>query len=170
MVQGTSSRSKDTAKQVGPSADSRGENNKVKGSRSLSNHAAMRADVQDQPSSALDRIHSAVKNNIARKARINAMGKEFIPSPRRQIYIGNIAFNATEQDVMHAIDDLTHNVCACTMPRSGGRNRGYAFVTIVWPSEFKHNGVGMDTFCEAIYRLNVKGRPIYAKEAHRRDE
>ena len=32
------------------------------------------------------------------------------------------------------------------------------------------SGVDMDTFCEAIYRLNIKGRPIYAKEAHRRDE
>ncbi len=71
MVQGTSSRSKDTAKQVGPSAEtaeSRVDNNKEKGSRSLGNHAAMRADVQDQPSSALDRIHSAVNNNIACKA------------------------------------------------------------------------------------------------------
>ena len=87
------------------------------------------------------------------------MGKQFIPSPRRQIYIGNIAFNATEQDVMQAIDDLTHNVCNCTMPRSGDRNRGYAFVTIVWPSEFKHNGVDMDTFCDAIHHLNIKGRP-----------
>ena len=55
------------------------------------------------------------------------------------------------------------------MSRSGDRNRGYAFVTIAWPSEFV-SGVDMDTFCEAIYRLNIKGRPIYAKEAHHRDE
>ncbi len=56
------------------------------------------------------------------------------------------------------------------MPRSGDRNRGYAFVTTVWPSEFNHNGVDMDTFCDAIHHLNIKGRPIYAKEAHYRDE
>ena len=55
------------------------------------------------------------------------------------------------------------------MPHNGNRNRGYAFVTIVWPSEVNY-GVGMDTFCEAIYRLNIKGRPIYAKDAHHRDE
>ena len=108
MVQGTSSRSKDTAKQVGPSADSRIDNNKAKGSRSLSNHAAMRADVQVQRSSALDRIHSAVKGNVARHGRIVATGRKWIPSPRRQIYVGNIAFNATEDDVMKAIFDLTN--------------------------------------------------------------
>ena len=72
---------------------------------------------------------------------------------------------------MSAIRALTHNgVHDCTMPRSGDRNRGYAFVTIVWPSEFKHNGVDMDTFCDAIHHLNIKGHPLYAKEAHHRDE
>jgi chromosome segregation ATPase len=50
QIQGTSSRSKDTAKQVGPSAETRVDNNKAKGSRSLSNHAAMHADVQHQQS------------------------------------------------------------------------------------------------------------------------
>ncbi len=65
VVQGTSSRFKDTAKQVGPSAEYRVDNNKAKGSMSLSNHAAMRADVQDPPKSALDRIHSAVRKNVA---------------------------------------------------------------------------------------------------------
>ncbi len=38
------------------------------------------------------------------------------------------------------------------------------------PSEFKHNGVDMDTFCDAIHRLNINGRPIYAKEAHHLDK
>ena len=74
---------------------------------------------------------------------------------------------------MRAIFDLTNNrPDSCIMPRSGDRNRGYAFVTIVWPSEFKHNGVDMDTFkfCDAIHRLDIKGRPIYAKEAHHRDK
>ena len=72
---------------------------------------------------------------------------------------------------MGAINDLTNNrVDTCTMPRSGDRNRGYAFVTIAWPSEYKHNGVDMDTFCDAIHHLNIKGRPIYAKEAHHRDK
>ena len=72
---------------------------------------------------------------------------------------------------MKAIFDLTNNtVDTCTMPRSGGRNRGYAFVTIVWPSEFKHNGVDMDTFCDAIHLLNVKGCPIYAEEVDHCDE
>ena len=127
----------------------------------------MHVDVQG---SAFGRVHSAVQKNIARQERIRATGRKWIPSPRRQIYIGNIAFNATADDVMWAINDLTHNgVYDCTMPRSGDRNRGYAFVTIAWPSEFR-SGVDMDTFCEAIYRLNIKGRPIYAKEAHHRDE
>ena len=107
----------------------------------------MRADVQHQKSSALDLVLSAVQKNVARQVKIKASGREYIPSPRRQIYVGNIAFNATEDDVKEAIADLTHNtVDTCTMPRSGGRNRGYAFVTIVWPSEFKHNCVDMDTF------------------------
>ena len=131
----------------------------------------MRADVQHQQSSALDLVLSAVQKNVARQVKIKASGREYIPSPRRQIYVGNIAFNATEDDVMGAINDLTNNrVDTCTMPRSGDRNRGYAFVTIAWPSEFKHNGVDMDTFCDAIHHLNIKGRPIYAKEAHHRDE
>jgi hypothetical protein len=56
----------------------------------------------------------------------------------------------------------------CTMPRSGERNRGYAFVTIAWPSAFR-SGVDMDS-CEGIYRMNIKGRPISAKETHHRDE
>ena len=119
----------------------------------------------------MDRVHSAVQKNITRQERIRGTGRKWIPSPRRQIYVGNIAFNATGHDVMSAINDLTHNgVHDCTMPRSGDRNRGYAFVTIVWPSEYKHNGVDMDTFCDAIHHLNIKGRPIYAKEEHNRDE
>ena len=131
----------------------------------------MRADVKHQQSSALDLVLSAVQKNVARQAKIKASGREFIPSPRRQIYVGNIAFNATEDDVMEAIYDLTNNrVDTCTMPRSGDRNRGYAFVTIAWLSEFKHNGVDVDTFCDAIHHLNIKGRPIYAKEAHHRDK
>ena len=168
-VQGDPSRSKDTVKQVGPPAESRVDNNKDKGSRS--NHFAMRAVVQDKQGSALDRIHSAARKNVARQVKIKASGREFILSPRRQIYVGNIAFNATEEDVMEAINDLTNNtVDTCTMPRSGDRNRGYAFVTIVWPSEFKHEGVDMDTFCDAIHHLDIKGRPIYAKEAHHREK
>ena len=131
----------------------------------------MLADVQDQPSSALDLVHSAIQKNINRQIRIKASGREYIPSPRRQIYVGNIAFNATEDDVMKAIFDLTNNrPDSCIMPRSGDRNRGYAFVTIAWPSEYKHNGVDMDTFCDAIHRLDIKGRPIYAKEAHPRSK
>ena len=164
-VQGTSPRPNEAAKPIGQSAESRADCKKAKDSRS--NHAAMHVDVQG---SALDRVHSAVQKNIARQERIRATGRKWIPSPRRQIYIGNIAFDATADDVMWAINDLTHNrVYDCTMPRSGDRNRGYAFVTIAWPSEFV-SGVDMDTFCEAIYRLNIKGRPIYAKEAHHRDE
>jgi len=164
-VQGTSPRPNEAAKPIGQSAESRADCKKAKDSRS--NHAAMHVDVQG---SALDRVHSAVQKNIARQERIRATGRKWIPSPRRQIYIGNIAFDATADDVMWAINDLTHNrVYDCTMPRSGDRNRGYAFVTIAWPSEFV-GGVDMDTFCEAIYRLDIKGRPIYAKEAHHRDE
>ena len=167
MVQGTPSRSKDTARQFGSSADSRIDNNKAKGSRSLSNHAAMRADVQVQQSSALDLVLSAAQKNVARQAKIKASGREYILSPRRQIYVGNIAFNATEDDVMDAIHDLTKiRMYDCKIPRSGDRNRGYAFVIIGWPFKFKHNGVDMDTFCDAIHRLDIKGRPIYAKEAH----
>ena len=131
----------------------------------------MLADVQDQPSSALDRVLSAVRKNVARQAKIKASGREFIPGPRHQIYIGNIAFNATENDVMEAIHNLTNiRVYDCTMPRSGDRNRGYAFVTIGLPSEFKHNGVDMDIFCDSIHRLDIKGHPIYAKEAHHHDK
>ena len=131
----------------------------------------MHADVQHQQSLALDLVLSAGRKHVARRAKIKASGREFILSPRRQIYVGNIAFNATEDDVMKAIFDLTNNtVDTCTMPRSGGRNRGYAFVTITWPSKYKHSGVDMDTFCDAIHHLNIKGRPIYAKEAHHRDE
>ncbi len=123
----------------------------------------MHVDVQG---SALDRVHSAIQKTITRQARIKATGRQGIPSPRRQIYFGNIAFNATEDDVCNVIEDFTHNkVYDFTMPRSGDRNRGYAFVTITWPSEFK-SGVDMDNFCEAIYRLNIKGHPIYTKEAH----
>ncbi len=129
----------------------------------------MHVDVQDQQSSALDRVRSATQKNIARRERIEATGKKWIPSPRRQIYIGNIFFYATAQDVSEAINEVTNNVVEVTMPNNGNRNHGYACVTIVWRSEYTY-GVGMDTFCEAIHHLNIKGRPIYAKEAHHRDE
>ncbi len=130
----------------------------------------MNVDVQGSAASALDRIHSAIQKNLARRGRIEASGRKFIPGPRPRIYVGKIAFDATEHDVCEAIEDFTHNrVYDCTMPRSGERNRGYAFVTIAWPSEFR-SGIDIDTFCEAIYRLNIKGRPIYAKEANHRDE
>ena len=166
-VQETSSRSKEAATPIGSSAELRVDNKKSKGSKSY--HTALHVDVQEQPSSALDRVESAVQKNVERQIRTKAMGKEFIHSPRRQIYIGNIAFNATAKDVFDAINDYTtFTVDKVTMPSSGGRHRGYAFATIAWPTEFKANGVDMDTFCEAIYRLNIKGRPIYAKEAHHR--
>jgi len=164
-VQGALPPPNEAAKAIGPSAESRAVYKKAKDSGS--NHAAMHVDVQG---SALDRIHSAIQKTIAHQARIKATGRQWIPTPRRQIYVGNIAFNATEDDVCNAINNITHNrVYDCTMPRSGDRNRGYAFVTIAWPSEFRSN-VDLDTFCEAIYRMNIKGRPIYAKEAHHRDE
>ncbi len=91
------------------------------------------------------------------------------PDIRREVD-GNIAFDATEHDVCEAISCVTHTkVYDCTMPRSGNRNRGYYFVTIAWPSELK-SGVDMDTFCDAVHRLDIKGRPIYAREAHHRNE
>ena len=127
----------------------------------------MHVDVQG---SALDRVHSASQKNLARRGRIEASGRKFIPGPRRQIYVGNIAFDATDHDVCKAIEDFTHTrLYDCTLPRSGDQNRGYAFVTNAWPSEFR-SGVDMDTFCEAIDRLNIQGRPIYAKEAHHREK
>ena len=52
-----------------------------------------------------------------------------------------------------------------TMPRLGDRRRGYAFVMIAWPFELGANHVDIGTICEAIFRINIKGRPIYAKEA-----
>jgi len=99
---------------------------------------AMHVDIEDQQSSALDQVRSAVQKNIARRERIKATGKKWIPSPRRQIYIGNIAFNATAQDVSEAIDEVTDNVLEVTMPYNGNRNSGYAFVTIDRPSEFNY--------------------------------
>ena len=161
-VQGTSSRSQEAAKPIDPSAESRIDKKKAKGSRS--NYTAMRADVQDQQNSALDRVQSATWKHIARRDRVMASGRKWIPAPRRRIYV----------DVCETIDELTstnfvHKVTMVTNG-PGGRHRGYAFVTIAWPSELNHNGVDMDTFCEAIHHLNVKGRPIYAEEAHHRDE
>jgi hypothetical protein len=169
-VHGTSPRPKDAEKLIRPSAESRVDK-EAKGSRN--NHMAMHVDIEDQQSSALDRVRSAFEKNIARRERIEATGKKWIPSPRRQIYIGNIAFNATAQDVAEAIDEVTDNVMKITMPHNGNQNSGYAFVSIKWPSKFKYNGVDMDTFCDAIHRLDIKGRPIYAKpakEAHHRDK
>ncbi len=68
----------------------------------------MRADVQVQQRSALDLVISAIQKNIDRQVRIKASGRDFIPGPRHQIYVGNIAFNATEDDVKDAIHDLTN--------------------------------------------------------------
>ena len=76
VVQGTSSRSKEPVKPIGPSAESRVDDKKPKGSRSLSSHVAMGADVQDQPSSALDLVHSAIQKHINRQIRTNASGRE----------------------------------------------------------------------------------------------
>ncbi len=77
---------------------------------------------------------------------------------------------ATAKDVLKVIYDFTNNTVATVIiSYSGDRHRGYAFVTIAWLLEFKADGVDMDTFCAAIHRLNIKGRPIYTKEAHRRD-
>ena len=118
------------------STESRVDIKKAKGS--MNNHAATHDDIQHQQSSALDRVHSAIQKNLARQARIKASGREWIPGPRRQIYIGNIAFDAMEHDGCETITGFTHTkVYNCIMPRSGNRNRGYAFVTIAWPFEFK---------------------------------
>ncbi len=80
-------------------------------------------------------------------------------------------FNATAKDVCKAIHDFTKNtVVTVTMPYSGDQQNGSSFVTLIWPPEFKAEDVNMDTFCEAIHRLNIKGRPVYANEAHHHDE
>ena len=132
-------------------------------------HTATHAGQQGQKTSALDRIHSAYKQNVDRQNRCKASGEEFVTFPRRQIYVGNIAFNATSDDVREAISDCTHNtVDEVEMPRTNGRHRGYAFVTVTWPPEYRTNDIDIITFCAALFRLKIKGRPIYAKEAHHR--
>jgi hypothetical protein len=130
-VHGTSPRPKDAEKLIRPSAESRVDK-EAKGS--WNNHMAMHVAIEDQQSSALDRVRSAVQKNIARRERIEATGKKWIPSPRRQIYNGNITFNATVQDVSEAINEVTNNVVEVTMPNNGNRNRGYLLTSSDPPS------------------------------------
>ena len=132
-------------------------------------HTADHAGHQGQKNSAKDRLYSAFKENVARQTRCKARGEEFVISPPRQIYVGNIAFDATTDDVLDAITECTHfEVDEVEMPRTNGRHRGYAFVTVAWPPEYKTNDIDITTFCAALFRLKIKGRPIYAKEAHHR--
>ena len=116
--------------------------------------------------SAIKKIQLAAQLNIDRKIKTKERGKKYIPSPRRQIYVGNISFDATLNDVYTAIHDILH--CArdeVTMPSTDGRNRGYAFATIAWPLEYAANDIDINTICAALFRT-CKGRPIYVKEVH----
>jgi hypothetical protein len=65
-VQGTPSRSKEAARPIGPSAESRVDNKKANGSRDK--HTAMHVDVQDQESSgsAIDSVHSDEDSEASR--------------------------------------------------------------------------------------------------------
>jgi hypothetical protein len=81
--------------------------------------------------------HSAWEQHVDRQFRAKETGKEFVPASRRQIYVGYIAFNVTQDDVARAIFECTHcDVFNVTMPRTQGRHRGYAFVEIKWPLEY----------------------------------
>ena len=130
-------------------------------------HITMHASPSDQQGFAMSQVQSAVQACILRQTTALKNGTPVENSPRRQLYIGNVSFNATEDDVAKAIKGALHlTVDNVTMPRGDGRHRGYAFVTIAWPPELHAKGVDIGTISAALSDLDIKGRPIYVKEAH----
>ena len=68
-----------------------------------------------------------------------------------------------------AIYDVLHcGIDEVTIPSTDGRNRGYAFATIAWLLEYAANDIDINTICAALFRIHIKGRPIYVKEVHHR--
>jgi hypothetical protein len=129
--QGTSPRFKKAAKPIGASAKSwvdKQESQALKGSSLRSNHTAMHVDVWGLQSSALDRVQSAIWKHNARQKRDEASGKKFTSPPRRQIYVGNRAFNAETQDVGETIDEITDCVTkvTVTMPNTADPSRNHS--------------------------------------------
>jgi chromosome segregation ATPase len=120
---------------------------------------------KEKTTTAKSRLRTAVQEAIDSQSQARRSGVE-TKSPRRQLYVGNIAFGATSDDVDKAVKAaLGLHVDNVTMPRLGDRHCGYAFDTIAWPFELEANHVVISTIYEAIFRINTKGRPIYAKEA-----
>ena len=111
---------------------------------------------------------ASLHQHVASRARDRQYGLPHKGSPRRQLYIGNISFNATAEDVHAAIESALHlRVDAVTMSLDNDRHRGYAFVTIAWPLELDAKGVDISTISEALFQLEIKGRPIYVEEPNK---
>ena len=82
------------------------------------------------------------------------------------LYMGNLEFNASDDDIWHALHKEFHKVLVedVTIPRINGKSKGYGFVKISWA----HNApISIKDTC--IYRTGnviINSRPVYFRELY----
>jgi cold-inducible RNA-binding protein len=115
----------------------------------------MQSDVRRRPLNRIPPVGSGLRRTIA--------SNESLPIMSTKLFVGNLSFNVTEQDLKEAFAPFgTVTEAAVMMDRATNRPRGFAFVTMASKEEAD----------KAIQGLNGKpldGRALTVNEARPRE-
>ena len=111
-----------------------------------------RSEATASISRALDQVHKTVHSNPEGKRRAATL------------YVGNVHYNASEQDLREALDKIFKRVRVdkITIPRVNGRSL-YAFIEISWAASAPVKTSDLCTMHNSG-KVQVNSRPIYFRE------
>ena len=100
----------------------------------------------------LDQVHKIVHSNLEGKRRAATL------------YVGNVHYNASEQDLREALDKIFKRVRVdkITIPRVNGRSL-HAFIEISWADSAPVKTSDLCTMHNSG-KVQVNSRPIYFRE------
>ena len=115
---------------------------------------------KEERSAAGARIQAALEQ-VPNSVHLNSRGKRDTAT----LYVGNIDYNASEQDLSNALDKIFKRIHVekVTIPRVNGRSM-YGFIEISWA---RGAPVKASDLCihNSSGRVTVNGRPIYFRES-----
>jgi len=115
---------------------------------------------KEERSAAGARIQAALEQ-VPNSVHLNSRGKRDTAT----LYVGNIDYNASEQDLSNALDPIFKRIRVekVTIPRVNGRSM-YGFIEISWARKAP---VKASDLCIhwSSGRVTVNGRPIYFRES-----
>jgi hypothetical protein len=115
---------------------------------------------KEERSAAGARIQAALEQ-VPNSVHLNSRGKRDTAT----LYVGNIDYNASEQDLSNALDKIFKRIRVekVTIPRVNGRSM-YGFIEISWARKAP---VKASDLCIhwSSGRVTVNGRPIYFRES-----